>query len=484
MTNSDLLKMTDSQLFDEIPSHKKQDFIDFIKELNRREYLVRFAKSCTFDSFEHLPGTAFKYGDGFIVDGKSVPYFHPNRSFHDEIIWLNENLFYNPLATFEDKLINAGIVKFYGPSNTLKLITAGTGKNFVDYKRFIGDAKYLKQICVNLENAVKNKEKIYGTTELRTSLQTAARNYARSVGSPIDKLELTPISERQSRSCRSSDILFWFTKIGPEFVNFYKTMPNMEESFKFLNSFRGIGNYYGYHFSCNLARMPEVGNLIFKGTPGRIDEDDEYVVPGVGAMNAINWFYEHRGHSINAKVGKKLINAIRKHQDSFFDLKKSDNSKFYMEKVSELGYFTNFGCEISCCQFGVYRRLREDKKLALRRAAAPISREEVKMILTPKTLMQKLGLISEDTQEVQPEEKVEVKSLEVNFSSTNKEDLILEIIDSSGGSCSHSTVAKLIEEKGYTQYKQNGSWKESWMIMRKLVEKGALVKDGKHYRRP
>ena len=39
-------------------------------------------------------------------------------------------------------------------------------------------------------------------------------------------------------------------------------------------------------------------------------EDDEYVVPGVGAMNAINWFYEHRGHSINDKVGKKLINAI------------------------------------------------------------------------------------------------------------------------------------------------------------------------------
>ena len=89
MSNSELLKMTDKQLFDEIPSHKKQDFIDFIKELNRREYLVRFAKSCTFESFQHLPGTSFKFGNGFIVNGKSVPYFHPNRSFHDEIIWLN-----------------------------------------------------------------------------------------------------------------------------------------------------------------------------------------------------------------------------------------------------------------------------------------------------------------------------------------------------------------------------------------------------------
>jgi len=227
--------------------------------------------------------------------------------------------------------------------------------------------------------------------------------------------------------------------------------------------------------------MPEVGNLIFQGSPGRINEDDEYVVPGVGAMAAINWFYEHRGHSINTKVGKKLINAIRKHQNSFFDLKKSDNSKFYMEKVSELGYFTNFGCEISCCQFGVYRRLREDKKLALRRAAAPISKEEVKMILTPKTLMQKLGLISED----KPIKKeLEIKSPTLDFSSTSKEDLILNIVDQSGEACSHSLVAKLIEEKGYTQYKQEGSWKESWVIMRDLVEKGALVKDGKFYRRP
>jgi len=481
MSNSELLKMTDKQLFDEIPSHKKQDFIDFIKELNRREYLVRFAKSCSFDTFQHLPGTSFKFGSGFIVNGKSVPYFHPNRSFHDEIIWLNENLFYSPQATFEDKLINAAIVKFYGPSNTLKLIAAGTGKNFVDYKKFIGDPKYLKQVCLNLENAVKNKEKIYGTTELRTSLQTAARNHARLVESPIDRLELMPISERSKRSCRPSDILFWFTKIGPDFVDFYKKTPNMEESFKFLNSFRGIGNYYGYHFSCNLARMPEVGNLIFKGTPGKIDEDDEYVVPGVGAMQAINWFYEHRGHSVNTKVGKKLINAIRLHQNSFFDLNNADNSKFYMEKVSELGYFTNFGCEISCCQFGVYRRLREDKKLALRRAAAPISREEVKMILTPKTLMQKLGLLSEDTKNSDTSPKTE--SSELQFSSTSKEDLILDIIDNAGGACSHSSVAKMIEEKGYTQYKQDGSWKESWMIMRGLVKKGALVKDGKMYRR-
>jgi hypothetical protein len=496
MSNAELLKLSDQELFNEIPQHKRDDFAAFIKELNRREYLVRFDKSCTFDTFEHLPGTAALFKDGFIVDGRSVPYFHPNRSFHDEIIWLNENLFYNPNATFEDKLINAAIVKFYGPSKTLKMIIRNTGDDFVVYDKFINDYNYLTKVCLNLENAVKNKEKIYGTTELRTSLQTAARNYARSVGSPIDKSEKISAFERSKRSTRPSDILFWFTLLGPQWIDFYRQSPTMKESFEFLNSYWGIGNYYGYHFTCNLARMPEVGNLIFEGIPGKIDEDDEYVVAGVGAMHAINWFYEHRGHSINDKVGKKLINAIRQHQKSFFDLKSSDKSDFYMSKVSELGFFTNFGCEISCCQFGVYRKLRENKKLARKRASAPISKEEVTMIITPKSIMQRLGFLKEEEEEtVKPEVTKEKGSKpeltlvsspapeSMNFSATDKELQILSIMSSLGGSCKHSDVANIIKQEGYSHYKQKGTWKESWMILQKLVKKGAIVKDDKVYRK-
>ena len=494
MTNKQLLEMSDQELFDEIPKFKKQEFIDFIKELNRREYLVRFDKSCTFNTFTHLPGTSQKYKIGFKVNGKSVPYFHPNRSFHDEIIWLNENLFYNPQATFEDRLINAAIVKFYGPSKTLKLIVEGTGEKFVVYDKFINDKKYAENLCVNIEEAVKNKEKIYGTTELRTSLQTAARNYARSVGSPIDKIENISAIDRSKRMLRPSDILFWFTSLGPQWAKFYKTKPSMEESFKFLNSYKGIGNYYGYHFSCNLARMPGVGNLIFEGSPGNIDEDDDYVVPGVGAMHAINWFYEHRGHSINDKVGKKLINAIRRHQNSFFDLKSSDKSDYYMNKVSELGYFTNFGCEISCCQFGVYRKLREDKKLANRRASAPISKEEVKMIITPKSILQKLGFMKEETvieeninndvlTEKQENNDLVSSSDSIDFSATNKEKEILNIMASLGGMCKHSDVANIIKKENLSHYKQKGNWKESWTIMQELVKKGALVKEDKIYKK-
>lgn len=486
MDNRSLLKLDHQDLLNLIDSQKRDEIITFIKELNRREYLVRFAKSHTFDSFKHVKGTEKKFQYGFMADDKAVPYFHPNRSFHDEIIWLNENLFYNPKATFEDKLINAAIVKFYGPSKTLEFITDGTGEKFVIYDKMINDCAYLKKICVNLENAAKRKEKIYGTTELRTSLQTSARNHARKVGTPIDSIEKISASLRSVRTCRTSDILFWFTELGPKFVSFYKTRPNMKESFEFLSSFRGIGNYYGYHFSSNLARMPDVGNLIFEGNPGNIDEDDDYVVPGVGAMDTINYFYSHLGHSINTKVGQRVINAIRRDQVNFFDLKNSDNSLFYMKEVSELGYFTNFGCEISCCQFAVYRRLKENKKLALKRAAAPISKEEVKMIINPKVLLERMGILKKnDSIPAEPiedkKEENEIKNLD--FNSTPKESEILSMIDSLGGNCSHSAIAKLIEEKNLNHYKQKSNWKESWVIMQELVKKGVLNKDGKNYRK-
>jgi hypothetical protein len=522
MSNADLLKKTDEELISLIDPIKKEDFVRFIKELNRREYLVRFAKAHSFDDFRHRPGTEKDYGYGFIVDEKAVPYFHPNRSFHDEIIWLNENLYYNPQATFEDKLINSAIVKFYGPSNTVKIAVRNSGADFVVYEKLIKDKQYQLLLCQNLQDAAAAKEKIYGTTELRTSLQVAARNYARSIGgTPIDRKLGTTAKELSERSTRTSDILYWFTYMGPKFVEFYKTAPDMKQSFEFLNGTRGIGNYYGYHFSCNLARMPQVGTLIREGAPGKIDEDDNFVVPGVGAMDTVNYFYEKLGHSISPEVGRRLINAIRHDQSKFFDLKDSDESNLHMKEVSELGYFTNFGCEISCCQFGVYRRMRDSKKLALKRAAAPISKEEIAPRV--KSLDEEFASLEEDcdvlslqeavkpsavkaADAAEPLPKPEPKKRKVAAASSpkrtiiavesppakkkveppsggDKVDKIVKIIDTLSGAADHKTIARLAEVQHPGLYKQEGNWKETWAILQDLVKSGALEKAGTHYRR-
>ncbi len=516
MKNSELVKLDESELLNLIEPKKRDDFVLFIRELNRREYLVRFQQTETFDSFEHDPADAHHFGWGFKVDGKAVPYFHPNRSFHDEIVWLNKNLFYNPNATFEDRLINSSVVKFYGPSSTLRIAAEGTGTDFIVYERLIKDPDYLLRVCRNIEEAAKNKIQIYGTTELRTSLQVAARNYARKIGgTPIDRIEGTTPQELASRKTRPSDILHWFTHIGPLFVDFYKKKPNMEESFNFLTSIRGIGNYYGYHLSCNLARMPGVGTLVKGENKGKIDEDDDFLIPGVGAMNTVNYFYEHLGHSISVDVGRKLINAIRKDQDNFFGL--VGESKKHMSVVSELGYFTNFGCEISCCQYSVYRRLRSERSLASKRAKAPISKEGIEFtVLEECEDMAKKNTKSEDfdidnafasleepdtvaqVQELPPaitgfattasipsqsraSSKKSVKEVYDNLA-TPKEQIILSTLEKFGAA-EHKTIADAVEAQNPGLFVQEGNWKETWAILQKLVKRGAVIKENKVYRR-
>lgn len=374
MNNKNLMDLDSNKIIELIPKEKKKEIIDFVHEMNRREYEVRFEKSCTFDTFKHKEN---KFGYGFIVDNNSVPYFHPNRSFHDEIIWLNNNVFYNEKCTFEDKLINAAIVKFYGPSNTINLITKDTQYAFIKYDLLINDYDYLQKCMFNIEEARKKSNKIYGTTELRTSLQTESRNYCREKNTPYD--DFIGQKFNNERKSRPSDMIYWFTYLGPKFVQFYKTKPNMLDSFNFLTSIRGIGNYYGYHFSTNLARMPEIGNeLLLKNLTnkfGKLNEDDDFVAPGVGAMSTIKWFYEDLGINVSNEVGSKIIKAIRDNQNEFFNFK--NESLDIMKKINEIGRFTTFGVEISCCQFSVFRRLKNNKNMALKRANAPISKEIV-----------------------------------------------------------------------------------------------------------
>ena len=370
MTNAEILKLDYPTLLGLIPVEKQKVFADFVKEMNRREKLVRFDQTETFDTFRHKDD-GIDYGFGFKVRGKGVPYFHPNRSFHDEVIWLNRNLYFNDEVSFEDRLINSCLVKFYGPSNTLAIMSRDTDWGYVKYDELIGNEDYQLKVMENLHRATQAGEKIFGTTELRTSLQTASRNYTRLIETPFDKKYGTYDIGRKGRG---SDIFYWFTHLGPLFVDFYSTKPNMEQSFNFLNSFRGIGNYYGYHLSSNLARMPYLGTLLSsEGELGNLDEDDDYIATGVGAMDTVKWFLEDYTKSPNRAVGDKLVNAYKRDQKDFLQM--NDEQWQTLKDVSELGRFTTFGCEISLCQFSVYRRLHDNSKLAWKRADAPISKE-------------------------------------------------------------------------------------------------------------
>ncbi len=397
--NKELNNMNDLDILNLVDKNVKDDFGKFIKEFNKSEYFVRIAKKYSdhaeyFNSSDHVHIP--EYGIGFSVDGKYIPYFHPNRSFHNEVVYLNQNLYYNPEVTFEDRLINSALVKFYGPDQTMAFITGHADRSYlkktewtyVNYQELISNEEYEFTLMDNIEKAFASKERIWGTTELRTSLQTESRNYARSVVSPIDKV-YSPGENVSDRKMRPSDMILWVKHLTQsKWAEYYKSKPNMEESFEMLTSTRGIGNYYGYHFSSNLARMPGIGapELIdaefsdkFKSlqetdsnlSHGNIDENADYVMAGTGACITLSKLFPTV--RVDSKSAMRLILAIRNHQEDFYGISGDPEATLHLKGASELGRFTTFGVEISCCQYSVFDRLRAERSMALKRAQAPIA---------------------------------------------------------------------------------------------------------------
>lgn len=403
LNTAEVLSLDGTDLW-KICDHKiRKDFGAFIREFNKREWSVRIGK--THETFEDYVRTGYEhkeeFGTGFVIDNRPIPYFHPNRSFHDEIIWLNSNLYYRTDVTFENKLVNSAIVKFYGPSRTLSIITGHasdlpylvrTELQFIDFQRLQVDEEYEYTLMRNIELASFHKEQLWGTTELRTSLQIASRNHGRNNPTIIDRRGLSfnnkeiikSNSDSSDRKMRTSDMIAWLKHLTPEWTRFYKSKPTMKESYEFLTALRGIGPYYGYHFSSNLSRMPGVGysSIIevehkeqFRSLGidhGNLDEDADFVVAGPGASATLKNLFPTL--PINAKTTMFLLLKIRDMQHKFLDISSEIDYKYHSE-ATELGRFTTFGCEIASCQYNVFRRLRENTQAASARANAPISKE-------------------------------------------------------------------------------------------------------------
>jgi hypothetical protein len=403
LATQEVLSLRPDQLWSICNHDVRKQFGAFIREFNKREWCVRIGK--THETFEDYARTGYQhqeeFGTGFVINGRPIPYFHPNRSFHDEIIWLNSNLYFKPEVSFENKLVNSAIVKFYGPSRTLNIITGHaddlpyvvrTELPYIDFQRVQQDEEYEYALMRNIELASHHKEQLWGTTELRTSLQIASRNHGRSTPTPIDRRGvrfngqniIDQNSDSSQRKMRTSDMIAWLKHLTPVWAEYYKTKPTMKGSYEFLTSYRGIGPYYGYHFSSNLSRMPGVGSSSIIEVEykhkferlgiehGNLDEDADFVVAGPGASATLKNLFPTV--AINPNTTMHLILAIRDMQHKFLDIS-SDLDYKYLSEATELGRFTTFGIEIGSCQFNVFCRLRSNTQAALARANAPISKE-------------------------------------------------------------------------------------------------------------
>lgn len=275
-----------------------------------------------------------------------IKYWSPNHTTHHDLQWLLQCV-YNDDVSFTNQVMNTLVVKFFGPNECI--LNCLGEEQFrpglvIDFERLPQDKDYLKFIHENLLAARAMKKPMWGTYELHTSLQTAAKHHA--------------------GHSDWSNMIEWIASMKDNLVTFYQRKDvTMEDSFNKLCEYRGIGAYYGYNTSIKLARIKGVA----------ITEDEEFVVAGSGATKTLNELYP------NMKKDKvtppDVLRYLRDNQSTIFgidfsqytdvlrqELKPHEANKKLLEDR-----MTIFGIEVTCCQFSVYNRFLENPDLIDRR---------------------------------------------------------------------------------------------------------------------
>lgn len=299
----------------------------FLKEINKREVLIQESRQSNYQE----PHPALQ------ID---VMYWHPNRTRHGEVDWLMKYIF-RPEVSLTNKILNSFAVKFYGPAQAILNVIGEeefSTKNLIDFERLPEDRDYMKQIDENLVRAKEERKEHWGTTELRTSLQTAAKHHA--------------------GHSRWSNMIEWISSFKTDgLIDFYASGPTMEQSFKKICEYRGIGNYYGYHSNANLARCYDIS----------MNENENFVIAGPGAVATLDRLYP------NAKKDKvsyqDILLYMRDNQEKLFEIEGTDRIALTQElKPGDVVQsLTSFGVEITCCQFNVFTRFKENPDLIDRR---------------------------------------------------------------------------------------------------------------------
>ena len=307
-------------------------------------------------------------GDSALAE--DVEYFGMWVLADDRLRYIIENIVAIPdnQLSAANKIGNTIISHFYG-ARGIHQITSGIKdpKNaHIDFERLFKDVDYLEQIKTNCSNAKKQGKKFYGTTELHTSLQTAARNYCRNKYGD------------QSRPAHLTDILEWiasWTKDGT--IEQILQVDSLKGMFNILTSKRGIGEYYGYHCATS--------NSVNYALP--FHHDEEFCAPGPGARESLDNIFaplKASGRIKKMPYGDLTI-WIRENQDKIFEKPirsheffhnfiTEDGTQVFCETQDDLKVYTT---EVSLCQFGVYTYLKQNPHLISKRKVARLEDDSV-----------------------------------------------------------------------------------------------------------
>ena len=282
-----------------------------------------------------------------------VSYWNPNRSKHAEVYWL-ENYVFKPEISSINKICNAMAVKFVGrPTLTLKACDTHDYNKIIDFEKYKSDLKYYEWINNNLDNDKWNIP-VWGTTQLQTSLQTAARNYVREVDkTPTIKFKL-------------SHMIRWISHLNNLGMTDIVTNPNnrLRDVVYWLKEFRGIGPYFSYHPPCNFSRDKDLPH---------IDENDDICTIGPGAKRGLEYVWPDVKFT-NNNIMEEYILSVRDYQHEFFEFK-NDDQEYYKMNLERGGNLTTFGTEITFCQFSVFLDIK-DNPIAQQKRMLPLRFDE------------------------------------------------------------------------------------------------------------
>ena len=327
------------------------DFKYFVNEVNTRsEWQRGLIERYEFKEYALNPDTE---------------YFHPMITYDDRMVYIMENivgLSDSDLSQY-DKIGNTIISHFYGARGIHQIATRENEpkKAHVDFKNYFksGEREFVRR---NLELAGTAGLPIYGSTELRTSLFEAANIYqVKRFGSSAERVH-------------PGNIMDWVAGLGED--GMFEDMMNSnssKETFGILTRNRGIGSYYGFHCSTSNSVNPGLN----------WSNDENFVRPGPGSQYTLGILFP--------KATKKEITSGDliiwfRHNQRFFGFDEVvihesahnvldyKNDKILEKDQTEM---MTYGSEVGMCQYGIFCRIRNDRKAIERRKVARVSNVDV-----------------------------------------------------------------------------------------------------------
>ena len=326
------------------------DFKYFVNEVNARsEWQRGLTHSYDYKEYALNPDTE---------------YFHPMITYDDRMVYIMENIVGLPDSQLSpyNKIGNTIISHFYGARGIHQIATRENDvkKAHVDFENYFKTDER-DRVRHNLALAQHAGLPIYGTTELRTSLFGAANQYQRKRFGSVGEVDDKP---------HPGNIMDWVAGLYED--GMFDDMLNSNssaETFSILTRNKGIGSYYGFHCSTSNSVNPSLN----------WSNDENFVRPGPGAQYTQKiLFPKATGKEITSG---DLVIWFRHNQKFFgFDKVKIHESAHNVldhkgEKILEKDQteMMTYGSEVGMCQYGIFCKIRNDKKAIERRKVSRLA---------------------------------------------------------------------------------------------------------------